>query len=200
MLLAAAVEANSEHPLAAAVVGFAQSAYLSTLKPGSQQAHQPAKGSAAGGVQLPACRDVQVTVGQGIAAWVHLPAAAAGSPVPNGDSGSSGDTGMLQSREVLLKLQFASASPQAPAAANGVAAEVPEAAAAEVHVAVGSRRLVAAAGLLPAAAEAYMQEQEGLGRTCVLVAVGGAVVAALAIQDPLKPEARYVWRMEDCGC
>lgn len=33
---------------------------------------------------------------------------------------------------------------------------------------------------------------QSLGRTCVLAAVGGAVVGAFAIQDPLKPEARGV--------
>lgn len=31
---------------------------------------------------------------------------------------------------------------------------------------------------------------QGLGRTCVLVGIGGAIAATISIQDPLKPEAR----------
>lgn len=31
---------------------------------------------------------------------------------------------------------------------------------------------------------------QALGRTCVLVAVGSRVLLALAIQDPVRPEAR----------
>ena len=34
-----------------------------------------------------------------------------------------------------------------------------------------------------------MREREGQGATCVLLAAGAAVVGALAIKDPLKPEA-----------
>ena len=56
---------------------------------------------------------------------------------------------------------------------------------------VGSPALMAAAGLaLPPGAERYMHDMQGLGRTCVLVALGGSVAAAVAIQDPLKSEAR----------
>ena len=34
-----------------------------------------------------------------------------------------------------------------------------------------------------------MREKEGQGATCVLLAVGASVAGALAIRDPLKPEA-----------
>lgn len=37
--------------------------------------------------------------------------------------------------------------------------------------------------------EEFMQSREGMGQTCVLVGISGSVVAALAVSDPLKPEA-----------
>ncbi|KAI8465609.1 MAG: haloacid dehalogenase-like hydrolase [Monoraphidium minutum] len=43
-----------------------------------------------------------------------------------------------------------------------------------------------------AEAEAFMQAREDAGETCVLVAVDRALVAVLAVSDPLKPEARSV--------
>lgn len=172
LLLAAAVEANSEHPLGSAIVAFAQASQQQ--KQQKQQANDGANG-ARGGVQLPACRDVAVAVGQGISAWVQLPAAA----VPANGDGTGGAA--PQSWHALAQLQAEAGAAVAPAEG-----EAPG----EVRVAVGSKRLMAAAGLpLPEPAEAYMQGQQELGRTCVLVAVGGAVVAAVAIQDPVKPEA-----------
>jgi cation transport ATPase len=41
-------------------------------------------------------------------------------------------------------------------------------------------------------AQAFMSCHESQARTCVLVGINGNVVAALAIADPLKPEARAV--------
>lgn len=35
----------------------------------------------------------------------------------------------------------------------------------------------------------HMREQEGQGATCVMLAVAQCMVGALAIKDPLKPEA-----------
>jgi cation transport ATPase len=37
--------------------------------------------------------------------------------------------------------------------------------------------------------EDYMQSREAQGQTCVLVGINGKAVAALAVSDPLKPEA-----------
>ena len=195
LLLAAAVEANSEHPLGSAIVSFTH-ALLAQQAQQQRQQQQPkqelkpsSSGDGSGG--LPACRDVEVTVGQGISAWVQL------TPAPSMDGGSSDP---LQSRDALLAAAAAPAAPAAePDAASSNAAEVLSAAAAaqlpaaatELRVLVGSAALMAAAGLaLPPGAERYMGEMQGLGRTCVLVALGGSVAAAVAIQDPLKPEAR----------
>lgn len=144
LLLAAAVESNSEHPLGAAVVGYAQT-YL--LQPQQQPQQQPQPNGTYSGPPLPACRDVQVAVGQGISAWVQLP--------PTSQSAANGSRELLQSRAALLGLQLGDAG--VADAAVAAAADAP----AEVHVAVGSRRLMAAAGaVLPGEAEVYMQEQE----------------------------------------
>ena len=144
--LAAAVEDNSEHPLGAAVVRFARA--LTAQHAGGDGSAQPPAGGA-----LPACRDVAVTVGQGIAGWVAL------SSLPSG------------SRPALAALQAAAPAAAIPAAAaagsdTGAAEEAASTQPApppaeEVWVAVGSRRLMAAEGaVVPPAAEAYLQEME----------------------------------------
>lgn len=182
LLLAAAVESNSEHPLGAAIVAFAL-AYLQQQRRQQTEQNETSAlhrngssngiGSAEGGsLPLPACRDVEVAVGQGISAWVALPAAA--SPVKNSSSASS--VASLQSRDALLRLQLAAASSQAAVPLDPVAAEAllleaatgADALPAEVQVSVGSRRLVAQQGLaLPSGAEGYMKEQEvGAAWTC----------------------------------
>jgi cation transport ATPase len=46
--------------------------------------------------------------------------------------------------------------------------------------------------LLPPEVEDYMQSKEAQGQTVVLVGINGKAVAALAISDPLKPEAAGV--------
>ena len=60
-------------------------------------------------------------------------------------------------------------------------------------VAIGNRLLLQEQGvqLLPEVEE-FMQSREGMGQTCVLVGVNGKAVAALAVADPLKPEAAGV--------
>ncbi|RZC65442.1 hypothetical protein C5167_009130 [Papaver somniferum] len=58
---------------------------------------------------------------------------------------------------------------------------------------VGNKRLMAARNiLLGTEVEDYMLESEQLARTCVLVAVDGRVAGALAVTDPVKPEAEQV--------
>ena len=57
-------------------------------------------------------------------------------------------------------------------------------------VMVGNRKLMEAEGVaLDASAEAYLEETNARARTCVLVAVGGELVGALAVADPIKPES-----------
>eukprot|EP00878_Enallax_costatus_P009998 GHUV01010436.1.p4 GENE.GHUV01010436.1~~GHUV01010436.1.p4 ORF type:complete len:141 (+),score=67.69 GHUV01010436.1:421-843(+) len=62
-----------------------------------------------------------------------------------------------------------------------------------LSVAIGNRLLLQEQGvqLLPEVEE-FMQSREGMGQTCVLVGVNGKAVAALAVADPLKPEAAGV--------
>ena len=62
-----------------------------------------------------------------------------------------------------------------------------------VKVLIGNKSLMTAEGLtVPQEIMNWTRPNEDRGRTCVHVAVGGAVVAAIAVQDPIKPEARGV--------
>lgn len=172
LLLAAAVEANSEHPLASAVVGFAQAFFQQQqqqqngqLNGGTADVH---KGSSS--VALPLCRDVAVSVGQGISAWVQLPPLTSAPPTTGSNGSAVSDAAQLASRNALLRLQLAAVGSQAAGAASAIEGEAlaleaaaagAPAPAAEVQVAVGSRRLMAAVGLgVPPATEAHMHEQE----------------------------------------
>lgn len=60
-------------------------------------------------------------------------------------------------------------------------------------VLVGNMRLMLAFEVpVSPAVQRYVSESENLARTCVLVAVDGIVCGALAVSDPLKPEAGRV--------
>ncbi|OVA10248.1 Cation-transporting P-type ATPase [Macleaya cordata] len=60
-------------------------------------------------------------------------------------------------------------------------------------VLVGNKRLMQACNVsVGPEVEDYMSESEQLARTCVLVAVDGMVAGALAVTDPVKPEAEQV--------
>lgn len=62
-----------------------------------------------------------------------------------------------------------------------------------LRIVLGNRRLMLEQDVsVGVEAQAFMQVHEGQARTCVLVGINGNVVAALAIADPLKPEARAV--------
>lgn len=72
--------------------------------------------------------------------------------------------------------------------ANGSSKQQP--AGSSLHVALGNRLLMQEQGvLLGPEVEDYMQSREAQGQTCVLVGINGKAVAALAVSDPLKPEA-----------
>uniref|UniRef100_A0ACD5YPV1 Uncharacterized protein n=1 Tax=Avena sativa TaxID=4498 RepID=A0ACD5YPV1_AVESA len=60
-------------------------------------------------------------------------------------------------------------------------------------VLVGNKRLMQEfEALMNSEVEEYMSEMEGLARTCVLVAIDRIICGALAVSDPLKPEAGRV--------
>ncbi len=214
-VLAAAVEANSEHPLGAAIVRFAQG--FMELARQAQQAQQAGGQAATGdgssgsnggggwlaaGGALPSCSDVQVSVGQGISAWVQRPAHD-GSDNGGGDGCGSWDALLALQADAFATSAVPSRSAGAPAATTaGSAAAAPGGAVPEqgasaqdpaaessttqqllgrrregrVWVAVGSVRLMAGLALAPQA-EAYMQDQE-VGRCGV-----GAVTAGLALRS-----------------
>ncbi|KAK9840963.1 hypothetical protein WJX81_002856 [Elliptochloris bilobata] len=163
--LAAALEANSEHPLASAIVAFtaARLGFANKVPaPSSGKAALEPRSSCGGAARrvdwVRPAKDVEAEPGKGIRGWVapsqetaaltlhRSPAelGAAPAPVP-------GTPGYLMSHMLALE---------------GIA--------------------------VPQAADEWMREREAECCTCVMVAVGGAVAAALAIADPLKPEARGV--------
>jgi Cu+-exporting ATPase len=60
-------------------------------------------------------------------------------------------------------------------------------------VLVGNKRLMQEfEAPMSSEVEEYMSEMEGLARTCVLVAIDRTICGALAVSDPLKPEAGRV--------
>lgn len=63
----------------------------------------------------------------------------------------------------------------------------------ELHLALGNRQLMQDMHVaIGQGAAKFMRDHEAQARTCVLVGINGNVVAALAIADPLKPEAHSV--------
>ncbi|KAK9810274.1 hypothetical protein WJX72_007760 [[Myrmecia] bisecta] len=65
--------------------------------------------------------------------------------------------------------------------------------AADVKVVVGNKKMMAEEGVsVSKPVDDYMREMEGQCCTCVMVAVHDSLVAVLCITDPLKPEARGV--------
>lgn len=63
----------------------------------------------------------------------------------------------------------------------------------EKTILVGNRRLMWASNVpvLPEV-DAYISENEELARTCILVSINGRLAGALAVTDPVKPEAARV--------
>ncbi|XP_020585517.1 probable copper-transporting ATPase HMA5 isoform X2 [Phalaenopsis equestris] len=60
-------------------------------------------------------------------------------------------------------------------------------------VLVGNKKLMLASNVLVSReVDEYVAETENLARTCVLVAIDGEISGALAVSDPLKPEAAQV--------
>lgn len=124
--------------------------------------------------------EVQNHPGKGVTA--HL-------PVMAGLGGNSSSKQSLQQQhQQQVHIQANGSSQQLPPASGSS-----NSSSGRLCVALGNRLLMQEQGmvLLPEA-EGYMESREGMGQTCVLVGINGSVVAALAISDPLKPEAAGV--------
>ena len=200
--LAAAVEAHSEHPLAAAIINLARQQQQQQQHQGwqprgeaasaveSSKQHFDGGGGTVQAATLLQARGAEVTVGEGIAGWVQLPAdkllaGQAGidpagllavsalqqqQPAAQGSSLSSPLAGAGGSGRFSLPLTPRSpngdGSPpkqQQQGSASKAAAAVGGGlpAAAEVWVAVGNKRLMAGAGVdVTPAAETYMRDAE----------------------------------------
>lgn len=161
--LAAAVEAHSEHPMARAILALS----VRQQEEQQQQGKQQAAGSGNPTAQPASAANLLHVRGVAVAA-------------------GKGISGWVQQGT-------ADAASGGGGAAINMAALLGDKTAVEVFVSVGNERHMAEAGVaLTPAAQAYMRQQEERGCTCVLVAAGTALVGVVAVQDPIKPEARWV--------
>jgi P-type Cu+ transporter len=116
---------------------------------------------------------------------------AASTPRASGVRRRGGGSGGGSAGGAAFAAAAAATASAAAAAANTTT--VTAAAVTSVELVIGNRRLLAERGVrVPPAAERYAQAREREGQTCVLVAAAGALVACLAVSDPLKPEAAAV--------
>jgi Cu+-exporting ATPase len=195
LALIAAVEAGSEHPLARAIMQHVTSLGVKESDAGGRIEDfvaQPGRGVS--------CRFVPAAAAScnGIAA--AAPAAAADAAA-NTSTGAccNGTTASTQSSSTAGNSAAAAvpgsccsrldSEPFAAAAAS--AGSVAPAAA--VHVVIGNIAWLEECGVeLSAAVRQKKAQLEGQGATVMLAAVGGSVVALLAVADRIKPEAPAV--------
>ncbi|KAG1326746.1 hypothetical protein COCNU_01G006800 [Cocos nucifera] len=187
--LASAAEANSEHPLAKAVVGHAKKLHQMY---GSYNDHT---------VEV---KDFEVHPGAGVSANI------------GGKMVLVGNKRLMLAFQVPISPEANSEHPLAKAVVghakklhqmygsyNDHTVEVKDF---EVHpgagvsaniggkmVLVGNKRLMLAFQVpISPEVQDYMSDTENLARTCVLVAIDGLICGAFAVSDPLKPEAGHV--------
>ncbi|KAG1659065.1 hypothetical protein FOA52_012066 [Chlamydomonas sp. UWO 241] len=142
--------------------------------PASASSGHHASGAADHSSLFPTAHMAMATQGMGIACWV-----------------SAEDVGLTPQQvtrygraPTATATAGSDSAPQAPPPAPGPGM---------VHVVVGNRVMMEAAGMrLPDGLEEMLAPEELLARTCVLAAVGGRLAALICIADPLKPEAAAV--------
>ncbi|GAX78867.1 hypothetical protein CEUSTIGMA_g6306.t1 [Chlamydomonas eustigma] len=131
--------------------------------------------------EIPAAHDTVVAQGMGISCWV-----------------SCLDAEMTPQQQLRFQEPSGSAGPDPsplPASSQQVMVQGggDRATLGRVRVAVGNRLHMREQGIkLPDGLDDFITPEESKGHTCVLVAVGGRLVALLSIADPLKPEALSV--------
>ncbi|KAK9916964.1 hypothetical protein WJX75_009286 [Coccomyxa subellipsoidea] len=157
MHLAAALEVQSEHPLASAVINFAAEGlgYGQQRVGGGAKVSASAKGAATSQARrldwVRPAKDVLSIAGKGVLGWVVAGPELSRSPIKPKEG------------------------PQ------------------DAKVVLGNKQMMADEGIpISKAVDDYMRDMEAKCCTCVMVAVGAAIVAVLAVTDPLKPEARGV--------
>ena len=158
-------------------------------------------GAAAGGggddvSWLAPSRDMEAQAGSGLVCWVAMPRRAVAGLLPPAPSPAAATAPVPGGPDAPVVGLRAFAASHGALAAEGAAAAAAAAAAGdlvEVRVAVGSRRLMQEEGVtLDPGTAAFMREWEAQGTTCVLMAAERRLVAAFAIADQLRPEARGV--------
>ncbi|KAK2078769.1 hypothetical protein QBZ16_003609 [Prototheca wickerhamii] len=188
-LLAAALEQESEHPLASAVVGFAATlvgrgfegaggvpAVGDAAKQGAAKRASPGGAAPALASLLPRPEGFEALAGEGVLGRVPLLRGAPADAAPWVELGAGLGVVLFVNPAALAALDGHDGPWLAP-----------------VRASIGSPRFLQQRGVaVPPEAAAYLEEMQGRGCTCVLIAVGATLLAALAVQDPLKPEARGV--------
>ena len=161
--LAAALEANSEHPLAAAIVAFAAARLGRAPAPSPGKAGLEPRMSDGGGAArrvdwVRPAQDVESEPGKGIRGWV-APGEAAAAPTPPHASPAKPGAGGLMSHVG----RSPAAAPRAPGAARagGKGTGLGSGPAPDVKVVVGNKQMLALEGLaVPQAVDEWMRERE----------------------------------------
>lgn len=193
--MVAALERNSEHPIAAAMLKFAAEFASGAWTPSTPKGDLDMADAPSSPLKSPssqndkkdhssnnkvddALTETEVIVGQGLRGWLELTPKFPGAAV----------VARLQEEATTPGAQRIPTSPHFTAIGkNGTM---------EVAVSVGNSRLMEELGVVVPAAgtpEArYIRGMESRGCTCVHVAVGRTLVSIIAVMDPIKPEARGV--------
>ncbi|KAL6770434.1 CTP1B [Auxenochlorella protothecoides x Auxenochlorella symbiontica] len=226
-LLAAALEQESEHPLAGAVLALAAGLLAAEKGGGGAGAEDrdgakpialacPAPPAAAAGAgaglphqrmqglagRVPVVHDFRAFPGEGVSGRVPLYRDAGGA---QGDA--AGGTGpWTTARGGGNALRLTSQHRSWFAAPDRLRSAAGASGASELEVAVGSARFLEQRGVEVAGdgtADAYVRAAQARGCTVILVSAGAALLAAVAVADPVRPEARGVvaaLRAAGVGC
>jgi len=199
LALAAAAEVSSEHPLASAIFAHAQAALapLPSTPPAADAAGNIAEPSGGSSASYNGGTGGRVG-GEGSRGPVS-----GGAALRRGGERDlswvrpSSYLEVLPGRGVRCQVHPAGSSATSRASGSQGAASLhltgPSEASEGVPVAVGNRRLMEEVGVpISLAAAEFVRGGEGRGHTCIFVAAAGRLVAAVAVADPVKPEAAGV--------
>lgn len=214
---ATALENNSEHPIAAAVLQFGKDFATGNWTPGlwtdATSTSDRRKGGKLGTLEIESASDYSsspsfhlIDPAEEEEATQHIEQLSEVEVVvgqgvkgwfalPAGFPGAEALSALQQTSSVTTKPKDTSTSTSTSNPGNNsttsttVAGIQPE-----VAVMIGNRRLMQESSVAPftTATEGYIRDMETRGCTCVFVAVGRTPVGVISVVDPIKPEARGV--------
>ena len=220
--IATALEANSEHPIAGAILTFARDFAAGQWTPGLWDTSCSSDGSSngshgtwsRGGEKEKKRSQFELVGGDGDDTTTSSTAnpLRGSSTMPGGGGGidpltevdvvvGQGIKGWLPlapgfpGGEALNALHQSTAIPRtATTLSSSSPVPTPKSPTPEIMVLIGNKRLFEESGAnsLAADAEHYIRDMESRGCTCVVVGVGKFPIGVIAVVDPIKPEARGV--------